>query len=106
MAESFILSGSKQVCIVTGPLQRLFTRFRSGDDTPAQPPPTLADFDDPVLLARTPGAEKYHAPRANGARPRCGGSTPHYRLVERTDAAADHEPCDNPACRTVLEAEN
>lgn len=76
-------------------LQRLFTRFRGDADRSS---PTLDDFDDPVLLARTPGAETYHATRPDSPRPRCGGPTPKYRLVERTEAAADHDPCGNPAC--------
>jgi hypothetical protein len=92
---------------VTGPLRRLFTYLRS-DDGDDPPPDTddVDDFDDPVLLARTPGAKKYHAPRPDGARPRCGGSTPGYRLVERDDAAATHDACGNPSCRTALEREH
>ena len=90
-----------------GRFNRLLARLRSGDDPSGPPPsPVPDDFAEPVLLARTPGAEKYHAPRPDGERPRCGGSTPQYRLVERADAAADHEACGNPACRTTLEREN
>ena len=89
-------------------LQRLLTRLRGGDDPPppAPPAPDPETFEEPVLLARTPGAEKYHAPRPDGARPRCGGSTPQYRLAERTDAAADHDACGNPACRAALDDED
>jgi hypothetical protein len=101
-----MLSAPDHERTVFGPLQRLLARLRDDED-PTDPPssPGPDAFEDPVLLARTPGAEKYHAPRPDGERPRCGGSTPQYRLVERTDAAADHDACGNPACRTALERE-
>ncbi|MEF8820148.1 MAG: hypothetical protein V5A31_10825 [Haloferacaceae archaeon] len=85
-------------------LQGLLTRFRDDDrSSPAPRSPDPAAFEDPVLLARTPGARKYHAPQPDGERPRCGGSTPGYRLVERTDAAADYDACANPSCRAALD---
>jgi hypothetical protein len=102
---SFILSAREHEAAVFRALQRLLARLRGEDGPPPRAPPAPDSFDDPVLLARTPGAEKYHAPRPDAVRPRCGGSTPEYRLVERTDAAATHDACGNPACRTALNRE-
>jgi hypothetical protein len=94
------------VSVLRGAFARLLDTLRGVERLDLSAEPSPDEFDDPVLLARTPGAERYHAPRPGGERPRCGGSTPRYRLVERADAASDHDPCGNPACRSALFAED
>jgi hypothetical protein len=92
--------------MLRGALRRLLDALRGREQRAPPDDSTPDDLDDPVLLARTPGAERYHAPRPGGERPRCGGSTPRYRLVERSDAADGHTPCGNPACRAALRDED